>query len=106
MPCWLTGHDWQREVTGLYLHIGTEHERQCDIVTCRVCRKAKVSYGMYPPRRMPRGSSDAELVKIARMAADAPFEPGKWFVSGNGQVAMSGTLEGAYSRWCERNKRV
>lgn len=65
-PCWLGGHHWRTEVLGIYLHIGTEHERMCNIVTCTRCRKARVSYGCYPPRGMP---SEAPTGKVPRPAA-------------------------------------
>lgn len=65
LPHWLGGHDWQREVSGILLHIGSPNERQCDIVTCRVCGKAKVSYGDYPPRRSPGHVPPRPLPKAA-----------------------------------------
>lgn len=52
-PCWLSGHEWKLEHYGLSLHVGTRFERRCNIVVCRLCRKAKVSYGGHPPRRNP-----------------------------------------------------
>lgn len=53
LPCWLGGHVWQTEVARIQLHIGMPNERECDIVFCTRCHKAKLSYGDYPPRRMP-----------------------------------------------------
>jgi hypothetical protein len=51
------------ELYGIYLHVGTEHERRCNIITCRICRKAKVSYGTHPPLRNPTQPFDPELVR-------------------------------------------
>lgn len=51
--CWLGGHDWRIAAIAVTLDADTPIEQRCNILRCRLCPKTKVSYGNYPPRRMP-----------------------------------------------------